>query len=78
MEKYIVNVFDVEYDIDELEDGDKMPDLPTRFNLEIIVPKLSYEGDVGHLLIDIASDRISEMTGFCVDSISLESELIKK
>lgn len=28
MEKYIVNVFDVEYDIDELEDGDKMPDLP--------------------------------------------------
>ena len=37
MKNYIVNIVNIEYDIDELEDGKEMPVLPTFLSMDVSV-----------------------------------------
>lgn len=74
MKNYIVNIVNIEYDIDELEDGEEMPVLPTFLSMEVSVG--SDELSVSEAILEAASDHISNTTGFCHKSFGFEYELI--
>lgn len=74
MKNYIVNIVNIEYDIDELEDGEEMPVLPTFLSMDVSV--VSDEVSVSEAISKAASYHISNKTGFCHKSFGFEYALI--
>lgn len=66
MSKYLIEVYDIIYDIDDIDDGEVDPELPDKLSFERDI-----EADINdaeyfeYEISNIASDFISDETGFC-------------
>lgn len=65
MSKYLIEVYDIVYDIDN-EDGEETPELPDKLSFERdIESDIDDAEDFEYEITNIASDFISDETGFC-------------
>lgn len=65
MSKYLIEVYDIVYDID-YEDGEETPELPDKLSFERdIESDIDDAEDFEYEITNIASDFISDETGFC-------------
>ena len=66
MSKYLIEVYDIIYDIDDIEDGEETPELPDKLSFERdIEADIDDAEDLEYEITNIASDFISDETGFC-------------
>lgn len=66
MSKYLIEVYDIIYDIDDIDDGEEAPELPDKLSFERdIDADIDDTEDFEYEITRIASDFISDETGFC-------------
>lgn len=66
MSKYLIEVYDIIYDIDDIDDGEETPELPDKLSFECdIEADIDDAEDFEYEITNIASDFISDETGFC-------------
>lgn len=66
MSKYLIEVYDIIYDIDDIDDGEEAPELPDKLSFERdIEADIDDAEDLEYKIENIASDFISDETGFC-------------